>query len=196
MRRIITHAGIAITLSVLLVAPVDAQFPLSITAGPTFATLSGDDTDGFDSKTGFFVAAGTIIPLNETFSIDPHLAYVQKGADVSGDELSLDYIEIPVLLTANIPLSESASVGLSAGPQVAFNTGCDDAGFDCSDEDDLNTTDFGILTSAGIGFPLSETVGLAVGGGADFGLTDVFDSGDGSNRAYYIFVNLGFLIGG
>lgn len=196
MRGSLGSLGIVFALSILLVGPVEAQFPVNIVAGPTFANLSGDDAEGFDSKTGFFVGAGTAIPLNETFFIEPYVAYVQKGADDAGAELSLDYIEIPVFLSANIPISESVALFIGAGPQVGFNINCDDDGFDCSDEDDLNKTDFGIVTSAGLGFPLSDTVFIGVGGGADFGLTDVFDSGDAGNRAYYVSASVGMLLGG
>ena len=196
MRGSLVSLGIALALSSFVAESVEAQFPLNIVAGPTFSNLSGDDAEDFDSKTGFFVAAGTAIPLNETFWIEPYVAYVQKGADDAGAELSLDYIEIPVFLNATIPLSESVVFAIGAGPQVGFNLSCDDDGFDCSDADDLNTMDFGILTSAGLGFPLSDTMSLGFGGGADFGLTDVFDSGDASNRAYYVFASLGILVGG
>src|SRR5688572_23134261 len=132
--------------------------------------------------------------------IEPGVAYVQKGTSYSdgGDdlELALDYVEIVAFLSAYLPLGESLVFSAGAGPEVAFNIGCDDDGFDCSDSDDLNGTDYGIVAVANLLFPLSETLGLAVGGGADFGMTDVFSSGDAANRAYFLFAGLGFTVGG
>ena len=192
---------IAAVLSFSLAGHASAQLPLNVYAGPTFATIAGDDVDDdFSSKTGFFVGVGTGIPLTETLAFEPGVAYVQKGTSYleGGEELetALDYIEIVGLLSAYFPLGESLMLSVGAGPEVAFNIGCDDDGFDCSDSDDLNGTDYGIVAIGNLLFPLSETLGLAVGGGADFGMADVFDSGDASNRAYFIFAGLGFTVGG
>jgi hypothetical protein len=114
------------------------QIPLTVVAGPAISTISTDEYDT-SSKTGFFVAAGTAVPLGERFAILPFVGYVQKGADFDGGTASYDYIEIPVQLGAQFPLGERLSLGLSAGPEVGFNVKCDEDGIDCSKEyDDFN----------------------------------------------------------
>lgn len=198
MRKLLLSMGVGTIMAVAAAGHVQAQFPFSIVAGPTFANLRGDDTEGAESKTGFFVAAGTAFQLNETFAVSPYLAYVQKGASngETNEDFSLDYIEIPVFLSATVPLGESASLGLSAGPQISFNINCDVEGFDCSDEEDFNGTDFGIVGSASIGFPVSDSASLALGGGADFGLKEYRDGVDAKTRTYYLFAALNLALGG
>lgn len=198
MRRLLLTMGVSAIVTVAAVGRAQAQMPLNIVAGPTFANASGDDVpDDASSKTGFFVAAGTAFGISETFSIDPWVGYVQKGASLDDGDFSVDYIEIPVFLTANIPVGESSMLALSAGPQIAFNINCEDPeGSDCSDNSDFKKTEFGIVTGASISFPLSDSVGLALGGAADFGLTDLFDQDNVKTRTYYLFAGLGFGLGG
>lgn len=199
MRRVLFSLGVGAIMAVAVVGRAQAQMPFNIVAGPTFVNTTDDNTD---SRTRFFVAAGTSFSLNETFSVDPYVGYMQKGAsypDLSEDD-AYDYIEIPVLLSANIPMGESAVLGISAGPQFSFNINCKEKytdgtpEYDCSDYTDFNNTEFGFIGGASIGFPLSDSVGLAVGGGADLSVTEVFDGI--KNRAYYAFASLGFALGG
>lgn len=197
MRKMISGSLVALALLVASAAPAEAQIPLGISVGPTFANLTGDEADGFDSKIGFFVSGGTSIAVGETFSIDPGVVYVQKGAEyAAGGDLSLDYFEIPVLVTASFPSGENGSFGFSLGPQVAFNVNCDDDGSDCSDETEFNSTEFGLVAGAHIGFSLSEAVGVSFGGGGDFGFTDPFDTVDASNTVYFLSAGLNFALGG
>jgi hypothetical protein len=194
------RSAFAALFSLFLAAHASAQLPMNVAAGPTFATLSGDDAPaGYGSKTGFFVAAGTGIPLTASLMIEPSVAYVQKGWSYpEGGELdlALDYLEIIAFLTAYLPLGESVVFSVGAGPEIAFNIGCDDNGVACPDTDEPKGTDYGVVAVGNLLFPLSETLGLAVGGGADFSMTDVFETGDAANRAYFVFAGLGFTVGG
>lgn len=182
-----------------LIEPVGAQIPVDIVAGPTISTVS---TDAYDtkSKVGIFVAAGTAFPLSEKLFVSPYVGYVQKGTEFDdGTSGSYDYIEIPVFLGTQIPLNERWSLGISAGPQVAFNVRCDEDGYDCSQYEDFKRTEFGVIGGVGVGFPLSEAHVLSFGGTYDLGLTDVFSSeGDFSykNRVLYLWVSFGSMIGG
>ncbi len=188
-----------ITLACTLTLPtgqVQAQFPLTIVAGPTISTVSADGYDT-SSKTGFFVAAGTALPLNETVALLPFVGYVQKGAKFDGGTASYDYIEIPVQLGVQFPLNERLDLGLSAGPQVSFNVNCDEDGYDCSQYDDFKSTEFGILFGGSLGFPLTEQLGGSIGADYDLGLTDLFDSeGSFKNRVLYLWVSVTAMIGG
>jgi hypothetical protein len=198
-RSVLEVVGIAIAATVLWTGAADAQLPLSFVAGPTFANLTGDDApDPSESKTGFFVAAGTGIPINETFMIEGYVGYMQKGAQEEGGdgELTLDYVEIPILLSAMFPLTETVGLNVSAGPSIAFNLKCEFDGEDCSDEENFNSTDFGIMAGAGLGFPLTGNVAAFVGAGADFGFSDIEEGEDVKNRVYFLFAGINVPIGG
>lgn len=153
---------------------------------------------------GFFAGVGTGVSLGEVLSIQPWVVYVQKGAEFSGGgEDTYSYIEIPVFVSLGFPLSESVGLGISAGPQVAFNLTCNEsvpgeADFDCKDYDDYDgSTEFGFVASASLLFPVGSS-SLSVGGGVDFGLTDIFTELDGGykNRVFYLFAGYGLSLGG
>lgn len=200
MPRIPTALAVLAVVLALTAGQAQAQTPVSIVAGPTISTVSADDWDtGW--TTGFFVAVGTAFPIGEDLSVMPHIGYVQKGAkftDVESEgDGSYDYIEIPILLGKSIPVGETASLGLSLGPQVAFNIHCDEDGYDCSKYDDFKKTEFGIVGGAGIGFPLSEPYSASFGVSFDFGLTNIFDTeGTYKNRVIYLWGSVGTMIGG
>ena len=206
IRRLERALGALAVLLLIGAAHAQAQYPLIIVAGPTFATTSHHDAN---SKTGFFVAAGTSVPINETFAIEGFAAYVQKGAkfedaeDDYSEDFSKNVLEIPIFLAANIPVSESVMLGLSVGPQFSFDLSCeaDVEGigvFDCDEDDDYKSTEFGIFGAAGLGFPVGENMQLYLGVGADFGLTAIFDNDDENEktRTYSAYAALGIPIGG
>lgn len=170
----------------------EAQRTISLVAGPTFATIESDDFEGAETSTGFFAAVGTSIPLTDVLSVDPHVGYVQKGAEFPGETVSYDYFEVPILLGARLPVGERASVKISAGPQVGFQINCDEPesieGGDCTEFENHKSTEFGIMATAGIGFQLSPGMTIAVGGAADFGLTDLYEDLDYRTRTYMAYL--------
>lgn len=175
----------------LLAAPttdLHAQVPLTVVAGPTLMTISSDEFET-SSTLGFFVGAGASFSLNETVSVSPFLAYVQKGAEFSDGSIgSYDYIEVPVLFGISLPVGESdRSVQFSAGPEIGFQINCDEDGFDCTEFSDHKGTEFGLVAS--VGLTVNESLG--VGGGTNIGLTDLFDGLNYKTRNFYLFLSIG-----
>lgn len=121
-----------------------AQVSYGIRGGVNFSKWQGEDlqviedlldkTDGYlvtKGKTGFHVGAYANIPLSETFSIEPGIGYSKKGYSIKGDfqintlkilainagaQVQSHYIDIPVLLKANV----ANGLQVYAGPQVSF----------------------------------------------------------------------------
>jgi hypothetical protein len=206
MRRVyrsVVLAGSAIGL-LLTASQVQAQFPVNIAAGPAFANVSTDEWDT-SVRTGFFVAVGTAFPIGGTFSIQPFVAYAQKGAkfDIDDGEDIYTYIEIPVFIGTSLPLSDQLGLGIGAGPQISFNVSCNETvpgepDFDCKDYDDYTgSTDFGLVGSASLQIPMGGS-SLGIGGGFDWGLTDIFEDIEGGykNRVFYLFASYGVVLGG
>jgi len=120
----------------------DAQVRIAVSAGPTFATLGGDDARipfGEDrgevvelgSETGFFAGASLSVPLGGILSVSPGVYFVQKGTTFDRDlgfqsgSVELSYVEVPVTIGvavtgANLPVD----VSLFAGPEVSFELDC------------------------------------------------------------------------
>lgn len=109
-----------------------AQMQLGLKAGLNIANIGGSDADNLvgqslDSKTGFSGGVFFAYQFNNLFAIQPEVYYSMKGATYteSGAELtvSLDYIEIPLLLKLIIPLEGSKiRPSIFAGPAIGFNT--------------------------------------------------------------------------
>lgn len=100
---------IAITFS--FIVAVDAQsFFGGLIVGGTTSQVEGDMRGGFN-KFGFTAGGYVGLPINDNFSVHAELKYIQKGsrsnnveAFPNGDPylLKLDYIDLPVVFTANL----------------------------------------------------------------------------------------------
>lgn len=114
-----------------------------VRAGLSSASMRGDAVKNFNnllsfadgmvttkSATGFFAGAYTTIHLGDIFYVEPGLYYSQKGYELNGNlnvkgvdflganakaKLQSQYIDIPVLLKANI-----GGLQLFAGPQFSY----------------------------------------------------------------------------
>lgn len=188
-------------------APVDAQVRVGARVGANFANLSGDDADGFNSKTGLYVQGVVGFPMGDFFGIETGLAYTQKGAfEEHGDhedEIDLTYLEIPVLFRANFS-AEAFQPHLLVGPSVAFNIGCTSSEgnveTDCDDDDDteIKGTDIGLIVGAGVDFPMGR-MALTLDGFYNIGLTSIDDSvedNDIRNEVWTIAAGISIPMGG
>lgn len=197
--------GALAVLSAMGVTRAEAQVEVTLVAGPTFATTSRADAE---SKAGFFVAAGTALPLNETFAVEAYAGYAQKGVKFDAvdltEDLSKNVLEIPVLLSAGFGLNESITLGLRAGPRISFDVSCQvdvvtvagPDSFDCDSDPEYDSTEIGVIGGASIGFPLGESMTMSFGIAGDFGITALRDDGeDEKTRTYLLFAGLGIPLG-
>ncbi len=147
------------------------EITVGVKGGLNVASLSVDDPEdpehGFDSQTGFRVGAFIQFVFGRNFVLEPEVFYSRRGAKPrqadAGSQLSLDYLEIPLLLSVR-PTSRESPIDpvLYAGPQVSFETNCRVTGeeggsffgSDCDNpqlEGALETakTDFGLVFGGG-----------------------------------------------
>ena len=215
MRRFLAWAAV---LSFALPSVASAQVVVGIGAGLRSASLSiedNDDDDLPDSRTGIGISGFVSIPVNESFSIQPGIGFVQKGAEeTEGSEtfsLELDYLEVPVLGVFHLPSEGAATVHLFAGPVISFEMSCgvtgEDEGvsleFDCEDDDEINTksTEFGAIAGAAVSYSLNDTASLFLAAFYNLGLTNINDDtgeGDDAAKNRVLGINLGvaFTVGG
>jgi hypothetical protein len=180
---------------------VEAQRPLILVGGPVFAST---DHENASSKTGLFVAAGTSFAINERFSIDPFVGFVQKGARFEGGDFdeNINVLEIPVFLSGNFPVNETVAISLGAGPQISLIISCEyeEEGFDSEDCDDagdeVKSFEFGFILNGNVSFPITDSLMGAVGAAADFGLTDLFEDFDEKSRTYFLYASVAIPLGG
>ena len=137
-------------------APLAAQPSFGLRAGLNVSTIRPDnDVDLADrsAKLGFVGGVFAEVPVASGVAIQPEVLYTQKGVkrDAPNEDVSVDYIEVPVLVKAGLPLSDLLDVDVFAGPALAFKMGSDDS----SEPDEAstiryNSTNLGVVLGAGV----------------------------------------------
>jgi len=169
-----------------------AQMQLGLKAGLNIANIGGSDVDelvgqSLDSKTTFAGGIFFMYQFSDMFAIQPEAYYSMKGATYSegGVDLtiSLDYIEIPLLLKFIIPIKGSnIRPSIFAGPAIGFNTTHKmkvEYSGQSAEEDipDTKSTDFSLAFGGGVGFPVGNGE-LGVDVRYILGLSTIDDSSD------------------
>jgi hypothetical protein len=149
-----------------------AQMQVGVKAGLNIANIGGSDADqlvgqSLDSKTAFAGGVFFMYQFSDMFAIQPEAYYSMKGATYSesGADLtiSLDYIEVPLLLKFIIPIKGSnIRPSIFAGPSVGFNTTAKSKveyqgqSMENDFKDDTKSTEFSLAFGGGIGFPVGN----------------------------------------
>lgn len=169
--------------------------------------FSIDETS--DSKIGF--AAGVFVekPVSDMFSLQFEGLFVQKGgkdedSDLGDGNVTLSYIDVPVLLRFNIPLDKEDIEPFVYGGAFAGYLLDASAESDGEDIDDIDITEFltninyGLVLGAGVSFGM-----LTVDIRYDLGLANIFDDSsnifdelNGEFDDFDDFGNIGDLLGG
>ncbi len=196
--------------SLITFAQKKQDITFGVKAGLTSSNVKGDAmqslqsildfTDGMittESRTGFYGGVDVNIPLSKNFSFSPGVMYAQKGVSMKGElglkgveflginagaELQNDYIDIPMLLKANVEGLE-----IFAGPQFSYlmnsklktqagllGVNLLNKSFDVSDQ--FNKWDAGV--TGGIGYTFKN--GLSLSASYDHGLSKL-DNGKSVN---------------
>lgn len=205
--------ALAAGLFALGVAPVTAQTQttLSFRAGPSIATLGGDDITDADSRTGLNVGAGLNFGISENLGVLVGATYAQKGATATGDgaeiTFKIDYLEIPVLLQLGVPTSGSISPRFFLGPAIGAEIGCEIEGTeggvtvsaDCSDFGaPIKSVDMGAMGGAGLSMSTGGAMSITLDVFYNLGLSTIDDSADADdvkNRAWSILGGVSIPVG-
>ncbi len=211
------HLFCASLLLLSFAAMAQSKISYGIRAGVINAGINGEAVKSFQdllrnvdgtiaakNKTGFYGGGFVSIPLSENLSIEPGVSYSQRGYEFRGNvgiketdiiaaksKLNLGYIELPVLVRANL-----SGFQLFAGPQVGYlananlHTTAGAFGFNFINDkrdvkDQFNEID--VSLTGGIGYQFGN--GFRVQAAYDHGLSKMIS---GSNiEAYNRSVKLG-----
>ncbi len=179
--------------------------------GFTSSTLAGNDApDGTSSVSKF--TAGVFFKANagEIVSFQPEVLYAQRGAtttsgnDPDGQTLDVDYLQIPVLIKAQVPISETIFPFVYAGPYGAFELSNNyqaaifDGAIVFNDQADVNDFDFGAVVGAGMDFQINSFF-LGFDARYDIGMSKTVkvdgEQQDMKNRAFTLFASFGVNLG-
>jgi len=170
------------------------------------ATLSGADGE-VQNRTGFMVGGLVVIPVARNVAFQPEVLFVTKGADfpatqtVSGG-MKLQYVEVPVVLRLDIPVSGGVRPFAYAGPAFSLKTGCAfegraggvSASINCDDVFGqavepggvtVRAGDVGGLVGGGLAFDVGGRV-LTIGARYEVGFVGTMSDGDSKNRVLSI----------
>ena len=155
-----------------------------VKGGVNFSNLYTDNADDENVLTGFNIGLYAKVPVTNSISIQPEIYYTGKGAEVAYStpvngtaKFKLNYIEVPVMLVANVTKNFNVQVGPYAGYLISGKTTNESGTYNFQDNintDDFNKIDAGV--AAGLGLDL-ETVSFGVR--YNYGLTKV-----GKERSY------------
>ncbi len=183
----------------------------SLSFGPKIGysntTFVGNDVPN-DANTLNNITAGIFFKAaaGEIVSFQPEILYAQRGGTTKPDNepdgatLAIDYLQVPILIKAQIPVAETVFPFFYAGPYGAFelNNEFTATGFNgvlsFTDDADVNDFDYGVVVGAGIDFQVNSLF-IGIDARYDVGMTEVWNfngnSQDYKNRAFTIFGSLG-----
>ena len=168
-----------------------------VKAGANFATIGGDESGDFSSRTSFHFGVTAGIAVSDKFSVQPELVYSAQGASIDyggGDDgdLKLDYLNLPIM--AQFQVAEGFSI--EVGPQIGFllSAKADDG----DNEEDIKDFVKGLDLAAGVGVNYAMASGLNFGARYNLGLSNVNDgedSDDFKNQNNVFQVSIGYIFG-
>jgi hypothetical protein len=168
-----------------------------IRLGYGMASLSGEDVSGVSPRSG--VSGGLFVrtDFNRNFGIQGELNIMLKGAandfTVAFNDyetIELNYIQVPILLRAALPVSDDFVPALYAGPSVSVSVGNTFTAAEGADNnlftEDVHHFQYEATVGAGVQYKR-----LLLDARYDIGLVNAFVFSDAKNR--FFSVSLGYL---
>jgi hypothetical protein len=184
-------------------APLGAQSAwggeFGLKAGAAFGNISNKGILPGNLKTRTGLAGGLYLGYSApVVGVGFEALYAQRGLEsdesLSTAETRLDYIDLPVYLKINIPVSGFRPF-VYAGPQISFEVRCKTAGgADCPETSDRKSTDYAAVVGAGL--RLGKRTAITLEGRYVYGLQDLklatLTSGDSyKHRTFMLLLGIG-----
>lgn len=154
-----------LTVLTVSILGANAQVQLGFKAGANFASIT--DNTGGKLMVNFNAGILAKIPLTEALSLQPEAVYSGQGVKGSGGKISLNYINIPVLVTYTLP----EGLFFQTGPQLGILLSAKAKGDDGSSVDLkplFSSTDFSwafgmgfLIPDNNIGFNVRYNLGVS-----------------------------------
>jgi hypothetical protein len=100
---------------------------IGVLVGPAFSSFRGNGSEAFTGRTGYAAGGFVDLSLNGAIGLRPEFFYVQKGAtrnSTPSTTFKIEYFEVPVLLTLDVPMDGVLGVQFYAGGQVSILSKC------------------------------------------------------------------------
>ena len=176
---------------------------IGLVAGLNMTKFSGDGLGPTDNRNGFVGGLTLVTPFTPVFSTQLDLLYAMKGMKSLSSNpanyavFKLDYLEIPVMLRADLPLASPVKPFAFTGPVIDFQVSC--SGDEVTGGKTISATckeiesafssgakfqklDYGWVLGGGLGFDYHNRR-ISVGARYELGLRSVLTGGSSKNRA-------------
>lgn len=185
-------ALLAICFSVFVANPAAAQDAVKTGAkgGLNFAKI----TDGnYDTRTGFVVGGFAKFNIPDSpLSIQPEAFYSQQGGEIDGNEIRLDYLQVPVLFKLGLAQGGTVEPNIFAGPYAGLRLIAEQDGgtgglFGGSSniENETESVDYGAVIGAGIDIDVGNSI-FTMDARYGMGLADVFNNQSGKHSVFSV----------
>jgi len=196
-------AVLVFALSLVVATPASAQWTFGAGAGLTFASLSGDVVASSNTRVGFTAGGSAEYVLDDIWRVGLEANYVQRGgtsvrfvtsASTEFVDVDLDYVEVPLLIKAAIPMSGSWTARVYGGLAIAFELSCSVApagspGESCGSTElglNSNSTEWSLPFGATFSYALSGGSSLGVDLRYVLGVSSTLAAVDAQNRTFEI----------
>lgn len=221
MRR--PFPSISLLVALLVLAPGAAEAQFGVKGGINLVDFFGDDVEEAESRPRLAGGASFDIFSLGPITLSPEIYYAQKGAEefqsrlVQGEpaEVSLSYVEVPVLVRISVPIGGARfQPYIAGGPLFGWKLDCsvseDAAGIEesCDElvggreqlENTLRDYEQGLMVGAGFAIPVFQGIGaVTVDARYARGLTRLAEGDEGpaiKNRALSVLLGYRFGFGG
>ena len=158
MKKILLTLMVIFAFNVLIAQHKHVEF--GIKGGVNFAALNYDDNSDMNTRTSFHIGGLAHVHLSKQFAIQPELMYSGQGANYSGADIKLSYINVPVIAQYMFGMG----LRLETGPQFGFLVGAkagDNDAMDLFNGFDMSWAfGAGYITPGGFGVDARYNLGL------------------------------------
>lgn len=163
---------------------------IGLKGGLNLASVSdSENEDDVSSRLGYHAGLFFNIPVSPQISVQPEAVYSSQGAKydlgTGGDDLqlALNYINIPVMVQANVGRGFYAQVGPQLGILTSVSDKVGDTELGVVSKDDFKSTDI----SLGFGVGFKGLSGFGLDARYNLGLTNINNSGQSANIKNNVF---------
>ena len=206
MRKWITVAAAAVLVG-MIAQPVAAQMSLGIHAGAVNSKFTGNGINNAKYRLGFMAGAQLGFALHESFGIAIGANYVMAGADSvtftpggAGSDISLSYIDVPLLFVAAIQATPAFKVGpyvgVQAGLKMSCKSGAAGGSLTTCPDDTAKSMVVAIPAGVGFGWAIGESGMIILDARFNLGVTKAFETTEAKNQYWQLMLRYQFALGG
>lgn len=196
-------------MSMLLVATfANAQVTWNVKGGVGASTMRSPEFVGSTkSKVVWRIGLGLETPISNNFLFMPSIELANKGTEIemeepgyykTNQELSVTYIQVPLLLAYRVPLG-TQNLTFKAGPYLAYGVSCSLKGTDIVNGTPKSFSVDGFSNTGVKEFDAGVTVGVGyeyrrfeLGAEYEYGFANIVDGGEIKVKNGAFYVTLGY----